>query len=204
MACYINNVYKRSWWWGGICARIGGSNKGRFSFTYWQNLVDIQPSARSPSPILFNTHLHTTTLGRKTTGNVFAPCWTFSLQSWSVGAMVTLVAHLLWQLMGVEDAGHRHLELVFFFLGLAQSCLSLLQEEVWRVLTSKLLQDHTSGRFGNLDSFGCVVLLKPHSFNTSAFKFNSSTLKFYSSTKKQVSAVFSLMNNIFVLKFTWA
>lgn len=48
MACYINNVYKRSWWWGGICARIGGSNKGRFSFTYWQNLVDIQPSAGSP------------------------------------------------------------------------------------------------------------------------------------------------------------
>lgn len=152
-----------------------------------------------PPPILFNTHLHTTTLGRKTTGNVFAPCWTFSLQSWSVGAMVTLVAHLLWQLMGVEDAGHRHLELVFFFLGLAQSCLSLLQEEVWRVLTSKLLQDHTSRRFGNLDSFGCVVLLKPYSFNTNAFKFNSSTLKFYSSTKKQVSAVFSLMNNIFML-----
>lgn len=152
---------------------------------------------RVPGPPLQFSSTHTP--GRKTTGNVFAPCWTFSLQSWSVGAMVTLVAHLLWQLMGVEDAGHRHLELVFFFLGLAQSCLSLLQEEVWRVLTSKLLQDHTSGRFGNLDSFGCVVLLKPHSFNTSAFKFNSSTLKFYSSTKKQVSAVFSLMNNIFIL-----
>lgn len=157
MACYINNVYKRSWWWGGICARIGGSNKERFSFTYWQNLVDIQPSAGVPPS---NSLQHTLAHNHTWKENI-RKCLC-SLQSWSVGAMVTLVAHLLWQLMGVEDAGHRHLELVFFFLGLAQSCLSLLQEEVWRVLTSKLLQDHTSRRFGNLDSFGCVVLLKPY------------------------------------------
>lgn len=54
-------------------------------------------------------------------------------------AAAASVAHLLRQLVRVEDAGHRHLELVFLLLGLAQGRLPLLQEQVRRVLASKLL-----------------------------------------------------------------
>lgn len=51
------------------------------------------------------------------------------------------VTHLLRQLVRVEDAGHRHLQLVLLLLGLAQSRLPLLQEQVRRVLAGKLLRD---------------------------------------------------------------
>lgn len=50
-----------------------------------------------------------------------------------------LVAHLLGELMGVEDAGDGHLQLVFLLLGLPQRRLPLLQEQVCCVLASKLL-----------------------------------------------------------------
>ena len=58
---------------------------------------------------------------------VFVPMWRHS------------VAHLLRELMGVEDAGDGHLQLVFLLLGLPQRRLPLLQEQVCGVLASKLL-----------------------------------------------------------------
>lgn len=55
------------------------------------------------------------------------------------------VTHLLRQLVGVQDARHRHLQLVFLLLGLAQRQLPLLQEQVRRVLAGKLLQETQRG-----------------------------------------------------------
>lgn len=49
------------------------------------------------------------------------------------------VTHLLGNLVGVEDAGHRQLDLVLLLLGLAQRRLPLLQEQVGGVLAGKLL-----------------------------------------------------------------
>ena len=58
------------------------------------------------------------------------------------------VTHLLGDLVGVEDAGHRQLDLVLLLLGLAQRRLPLLQEQVRGVLARKLLGNETRERVG--------------------------------------------------------
>lgn len=99
-------------------------------------LVDVQPSAgvpTAPHSLLKHTLTHTHTLEKKTIPAPFRAVLYTPLAAASV-------AHLLRQLVGVEDAGHRHLQLVLLLLGLTQRRLPLLQEQVRRVLAGKLLQ----------------------------------------------------------------
>lgn len=52
------------------------------------------------------------------------------------------VAHLLGYFVRIEDARHRHLQLVFLLLGLTQRSLPLLQKQVRGVLACEFLQVH--------------------------------------------------------------
>lgn len=67
---------------------------------------------------------------------LFVCCWEYCTVLWSRRS----VAHLLGDLVRVQDARHRHLDLVLLLLGLPQRRLPLLQEQVRGVLARKLLQ----------------------------------------------------------------
>lgn len=97
-----------------------------------------------------SNHLHWHYFGQQTANG--RAC---SVSHWTEGLFVVVwtpndsVTHLLWDLMRVQDAWHRHLDLVFFLLCLTKCWLPLLQEQIWCVLTCKLLQ-HRGGNIQRL------------------------------------------------------
>lgn len=122
--------------------KLGLNHEGgqiSFTYTHWFGRHTTERHGPSYGPKMSSlSHCHTNALETK--------IWKHPL---ILGvkvtvAAVTSVAHLFGQLVGVEDTRHRHLELVLLLLGLAKSRLSLLQEKICSVLTSKLLQENNS------------------------------------------------------------
>ena len=151
------NLYKISLWGKkGNRARVEGS--WVFSHLHIDiDLVDVQPSAGVlfSGPLFFFPHTHTCTQTLETKTyrqeasllSLDPSPFRFVLYTPGATAVAPSVAHLLRQLVGVEDSGHWHLELVFLLLGLTQRRLPLLQKQVCRILAGKLLQDHTRRGF---------------------------------------------------------
>jgi len=92
------------------------------------DLVDIQPSAEDPStlssqsnPRIFHTHTHTRLKNTIAKKSFQLQTWLFFLQDCTCGCFLLflLITHFLWDLVRVENARNRHLDLVFLFLGLA-------------------------------------------------------------------------------------
>lgn len=108
---------------------VGVGKNGVLEGLKWRNLIYILTWIWSP----YNQVLGSFLRGPSTVSKAHTPTESRDYSRASV-------THLLRQLMGVEDAGHRHLQLVFLLLGLPQRCFPFLEEQVARVLARKLLR----------------------------------------------------------------